>query len=188
MRGDKGDVAKKLDELVNSYSAAGRRENESERLRSLSQQKHENDLAVDREKLIENGVPIDPELIKQVAGKDITPVTFGDKKPTKTKLRTSTGEVIDTKKSATETPKAGNGDATKRSTDANTVFAGSDSTVSRRTEAEVQKEIDQVMRRAHRKYGGEKYNRLDPASYDARGVATRKLRSNASSALFWYVA
>lgn len=168
--GKKDDVSNKLDELINQYNRSN-----SGRDAKLAKQPDKKPLSeADRKRLIENGVPIDPELVKQVAGDEATPIVqkpvTDDKKDTV--LKTSSGEIIDTKNiSDAATPQLDQiGD------DVADNAGASSRTLSDRYVRRESREIQRVLRRARRKYGDERYNRLDPANYTSQKLREVKRR------------
>ena len=168
--GKKDDVSNKLDELINQYNRSN-----SGRDAKLAKQSDKKPLSeADRKRLIENGVPIDPELVKQVAGDESAPivqkpVSHGKKD---TVLKTSSGEIIDTK-NISDTP------VQSSRSDDDIVDDANDSpsrTLSDKYVRREGREIQRILKRARRKYGKERYNRLDPANYTSQKLYEVKRR------------
>ena len=180
-----GDATAKLQQLIEAYNQSGNRENEAERAKSLSQAKHESDLEADRQELLKNGVPIDPDLIAQATGGDRSSITIpkvvlddrdnGQAKSTDSRqsvLQSSSGETI-----RTDRVVIGH---THEQTDQQVEIKPDDNRIySQQTARSNQREIKKVLRRARRRYGGDSYNRLDPASYASGQAAIRKKQRSA---------
>ena len=168
--GKKDDVSNKLDELINQYNKSN-----SGRDAKLAKQSDKRPLSeADRKRLIENGVPIDPELVKQVAGDESAPIV---QKPVSngkkdTVLKTSSGEIIDTKNISDALVQPGRSDD-DIADDAND---SPSRTLSDKYVRREGREIQRILKRARRKYGKERYNRLDPANYTSQKLYEAKRR------------
>lgn len=166
--GKKDDVSNKLDELINQYNKSN-----SGRDVKLAKQSDKKPLSeADRKRLIENGVPIDPELVKQVAGDEPAPIV---QKPVSngkkdTVLKTSSGEIIDTKNISDAPVQPGRSDDDI----ADDTNDSPSRTLSDKYVRREGREIQRILKRARRKYGKERYNRLDPANYTSQKLYEAK--------------
>lgn len=168
--GGNDDISNKLNELINQYN----RPNSGRGVKLTKQSDKKLLSEVNRRRLIENGIPINLELVKQVAGDESTPiaqksVSNGEMD---TVLKASSGEIIDTKNISD----VATSQLDQISDDMADSASVSSRTLSDRYVRRESREIQRVLRRARRKYGGERYNRLDPANYTSQKLREAKRR------------
>lgn len=180
-----------LEELINAYSHGGQDKNESEKIRSEEIERRKENLDVSRERLLKNGVPIDPDLVEEVTGGDRSNITIpkaelsqdrgsnnasrgghvksaqrNSTESTTNIIRASSGEEIISDSRAVE--------QIKGSESVDDVNPVDDENISTRETKRRRREINKAIDKAHRKYGHDNYNRLDPSDYEPEKIAERK--------------
>ena len=180
-----------LEELINAYNHGGQDKNESERIRSEKIERRKENLDVSREKLLKNGVPIDPDLVEEVTGGDRSNITIpkAELNQNRESDNTSRGSHAksvqqDSTRSTINIIHASSGEEiisdsravgqTKDSELVDDVNLVDDENISTRETKRRRREINKAINKARRKYGHDNYNRLDPNDYEPEKIVERK--------------